>query len=853
MALALLARSASALDPAKAVTQYVRDDWGLREGLPQLSVQGFAQTPDGYLWVATEEGLVRFDGVRFTVFDEGNTPGLRSRNIEAVTAGTDGALWIGTIGGGVARLKDGVVTSYGAQQGLQSDVVLSLLADRAGDLWVGTQGGGLAQLHDGSWRHYRAADGLPSDEVTELESGSDGSVWIGTTGGLARLKNGVVQRYAVPGGSAGIATLREDRRGRLWIGLRGGGLFQLEGERIAPAALPDGLGPATVRAILDDSDGNLWLGTDAGLKRLSGGRLSTFGAKEGLAADTVLNLWEDGQHALWLGLLGGGLARLRDGDFTTYSRDEGLPHDFVRTISEDARGDLWIGSRGGGLAQLREGRFTRWGEEKGIHPFVYSVLSARDGSLWAGTHGAGVARMREGGAAAFTRVPGLPSDLVRALYEDRAGALWIGTEGGGLARWDGARFHQYTSRDGLAYDSVYCMLQDRRGDLWVGTDEGLSRMRDGRFHTYRVPDGLAGNQVRALYEDATGTLWIGTLTGLSRLREGRFTTYWRKEGLADAVFAILEDSQGQLWLSGNRGVVQVRRSELEAVAAGQASRVRSRLFGMADGLKSSECNGGVQPAAWKARDGRLWFATMRGAAVVDPARLRAIAPPPAPVLETGSANGRPVDLNASVRVPPGDGRLELSYTSARLSQPENVSFFYRLDGFDRDWIEAGPRRVAYYTNVPPGRYRFRVKACGQDGTCSADASSRELELAPHFFQTRSFTLLCLAGAGLVLWSGHHLRVRRLQGHERELQRRVDEAVSSIKVLSGLLPICAWCKKVRDDQGYWSQIETYIGTRTQAEFTHGICPSCREAMRSGGAAAGTSAARPAQAPSERKGG
>jgi len=829
LVLALQGGLALALDPVKAVTQYVRDHWGLREGLPQLSVTDIAQTPDGYLWVATEEGLARFDGVRFTVFDEENTQGLRSRNIEALAVGIDGALWIGTIGGGLARLKDGVVTPYGAPQGLPSEVVSSLLADRAGDLWVGTESSGLAQLHAGSWRRYGASEGLPSGEVIGIENGPDGSVWVGTTGGLARVTNGAVQRYAFPEATLGITALREDHGGHLWIGVRGRGLYRLQGERLEPVA---GLGTSTVLTILDDSDGNLWLGTDTGLRRWAGGRLSTFGPKEGLADDTVLSLWEDGQHALWLGTLGGGLARLRDGDFTTYSQEEGLPHDFVRSVSEDARGDLWIGSRGGGLARLREGRFTRWGEKEGIpHPFVYSILSARDGSVWAGTHGAGVVRMRPGGSV-YERVPSLPNELVRGLYEDRAGRLWVGTEGGGLSRWDGTRFQQYTSRDGLANDAVYCMLQDRHGDLWVGTNDGLSRMHDGRFDTYRVADGLAGNQVRSLYEDATGALWIGTNAGLSRYHEGRFTAFWRKQGIADAVFSILEDGQGHLWLSGNRGVVRVRRSELESVAAGRAARVRSRLFGMADGLKSPECNGGVQPAAWKARDGRMWFATMRGVAVVDPARLRAVAPPPAPVLEAASADGRPLDLGAPALVPPGDGRLELSYTSARLSQPENLSFTYRLDGFDRDWIEAGPRRVAYYTNVPPGRFRFRVKACGLDGACSAEATSHELELAPHFVQTRSFAVLCLLGVGLVLWSGHRFRVRRLRAHEQELQGHIDEALSRIQVLSGLLPMCAWCKKVRDDQGYWSQIETYIREHTQADFTHGICPDCKDAFITG---------------------
>jgi ligand-binding sensor domain-containing protein len=831
LALALRAGSAAALDPARALTQYVRDAWGLKEGLPQLSVPAMAQTPDGYLWLATEEGLVRFDGVRFTVFDEENLHGLRSRSIESLAVAADGALWIGTNGGGASRLQGGVVTTHGFPQELASEVVLSILAETTGDVWVGTQRGGLAQLHGGSWRRYRTTDGLPSEEVMNLERAADGGVWVGTSSGVARIKDGSVRRYDISGGASAVEALHLDRHGRLWLGFRQRGLYRLEGDHLEVVAGTREMANASVLAILDDRDGNVWLGTDAGLRRWAEGRLVAIGARGGPAADTVLSLWEDDRGALWVGTLNGGLMRFRDGDFVTYSSDEGLPHDFVRSVSEDTRGDVWIGSRGGGLARLREERITTWGSAEGVsHPFVYAVLSTRDGSLWVGTYGAGLVRLHDGKATSFKRAQGLPSEIVRSLYEDSSGTLWVGCEGGGLVRWDGTRFRTYTTRDGLADDTVFSVLEDRHRDLWVATNEGLSRMRDGTFTTYRTTDGLAGNQVRSLYEDSSGALWIGTLSGLSRLHEGRLSNFWRKQGITDAVFAILEDAQGRFWLSGNRGVLQVRRADLEGVAAGQADRVRSRLFGAADGLKSPECNGGVQPAAWKARDGRLWFATMKGAAVVDPARLRARSRPSAPVLEAVSVDGQPVDLRGAVRLPPGDGRLELGYTSASLSDPEALRFLYRLDSFDHDWVDAGHRRVAYYTNVPPGRYRFRLKACGPDDTCSDEVTSAEMELAPRFVQTWAFAVLCALSAALVAWSGHRYRVRRLHLHEEELHQRIDEAVSRIKVLSGLLPICAWCKKVRDDRGYWSQIEAYVSQHTEAAFTHGICPECQEGMR-----------------------
>jgi len=277
-------------------------------------------------------------------------------------------------------------------------------------------------------------------------------------------------------------------------------------------------------------------------------------------------------------------------------------------------------------------------------------------------------------------------------------------------------------------------------------------------------------------------------------------------------------------------VRRVSRAALEAVAAGTAADVHLRLFGVSDGLKTRECNGGAQPAGWKARDGRLWFATMQGAVVVDPARLRALGAPVHPIIEEGAANGRPLDPRRPARIAPGEGRLELGYTSPTFGHTDDMIFRYRLDGFDRDWIEAGPRRVAYYTNLPAGSYRFRLLACRIAGACSAEVTSAEIQLLPRFVETRTFFALCLIGVGLVIWSGHRFRLRSLLARERELQRRVDEAVSQIKVLDGLLPICAWCKKIRDDRGYWGQLESYIREHTDASFTHGICPDCRDKLR-----------------------
>ena len=417
---------------------------------------------------------------------------------------------------------------------------------------------------------------------------------------------------------------------------------------------------------------------------------------------------------------------------------------------------------------------------------------------------------------------------MRAVQEDREGNLWIGTDGGGLNRLRDGRITAYTTADGLPSDTIHALLEDGPG-LWIATNRGLSRLEQGQIRSWTTRDGLCGGLVRALHLDARGTLWIGTNGGgLCRFRDGRFTSYTRSGGLFDdVVFHILEDARGQMWMSCNRGIFRVALSELEDVAAGRTDRVRSVSYDRSDGMKSRECNGGFQPAGWKARDGRLWFPTIRGAVVVNPERLTTNPLPPGVVIEEAVIDGAPVRSRGLVEQRHGQGELEFHYAGLSLFAPEKVRFRYRLAGFDEHWVEAGGRRVAYYTNIPPGSYVFEVLAANADGVWSETAATFAVRFAPRFYQTSWFVALC-AGAVIAAAIGlHRFRVAQLRAREKELVLRVEEAVSRIKVLSGLLPICAWCKKIRDDTGYWNQLETYIRDHSQADFSHGICPDCRD--------------------------
>jgi hypothetical protein len=373
---------------------------------------------------------------------------------------------------------------------------------------------------------------------------------------------------------------------------------------------------------------------------------------------------------------------------------------------------------------------------------------------------------------------------------------------------------------------VPAIHESRDGSLWFGTDMGLWRLEGDHFRAYTRQDGLPGDNVRVLFQEADGALWVSARPGgLGRLRDGRWTVFGPGIGLLDErVHAGADDGRGYFWFSSDRGLYRVAKAELEAFAEGRVSAVTSHGYDTRDGLRVTEGNGG-RPAIWKASDGRIWFATSGGAAVVNPEMLRPNIVPPPVHLMSFRADAAAVPLQEGVRVGPGRGNLEFVYTAPSLRVPDRVQFKYRLEGFDADWVRAGSRRTAYYTNIPPGRYRFRLAASNEDGVWNETGASLAFSLAPHWYQTKSFWALIAVGLILTGVGSQRLRVRRLQAHEKELRARIREAVDQVKVLRGLLPICAGCKKIRDDKGYWDRIESYVQKHSYAEFSHGICPDC----------------------------
>ena len=777
------ARSNASLDPTKAITQYAHEIWRTEQGLPQNTVPAITQTHDGYIWMGTELGLVRFDGVQFTVFDEGNTPEFKSNVVMALLEDHLGRLWIGTQGGGLVSFKDGKFTSYTAAQGLSNDSILSLYEDHSGHLWVGTDGGGLDRFADGRFQTYTTKSGLIDDMVFAITEDRQGSLWVGTHDGLNRLKDGVFTAFTTREGLPlnYVRCLHQDRQGRLWVGTNGGGLSRFDGSAFTTFTARDGLSGNDVLALFEDQSGTLWIGTNSGgLTRLRGGRFAAYTASDGLTSNDVQSIFEDREGCLWVGT-GGGLDHFKDGRVTTFAAPEGLSRDVVLPVYEGQDGSLWLGTAGGGLNRLKGGKVTTYTTRDGLsNDFIFSIAGDPDGGLWIGTR-KGLNHFHNDKFTTYTTQQGLANDIVLVTYIDREGVLWLGGRGG-LSRFQNGKIVNYGKKDGLSNEFVMSIEEASDGSLWVGTGGGgLNRFKNGVFTVYTSQQGLSSDVVLATHQDAQGRLWIGTQGGgLDCMRDGKFTSYRMRDGLFDeAIFRILEDDAGSLWMSSNRGIFRVSKQQLEDFAAGKIARITSTSFGVPDGMKSVECNGGFQPAGWKTRDGRLCFPTMKGVSIVDP-RYRADALPFPVRIEAVSAGGHLYDPSAAGQLPPGRGQLDIYYTALGFRSPKDIRFRYMLEGFEDEWVEAGGRRVAYYTNLRPGHYRFRVLARGEDEKWNEANVPCDIYLAPHFYQAYWFYGLCGLLLVSLLGGAHELKVQTLARKERELAARVEERTHDLR-------------------------------------------------------------------------
>jgi signal transduction histidine kinase/ligand-binding sensor domain-containing protein len=751
--------------------QYVTEVWHTEQGLPQNSVNAMLQDHRGYLWIGTFGGLARFDGERFTVFDSANTPGFGSDQIFSLYESHSGALWVGTVDGGLIRLQDGVATTYTERDGLPNRWVTSIRGDVEGKLWINTAGGGVAHFAGTKLEAYPTHRGKAVREF--FLQARDGSMWFrcgqdvvrfaadGSVATLHSTKPSVFLVHEAPDGSVWIAFRDQYRLVRYYQGA------------FSEVPLPSlGRRKLTTELLLysfamtEDADKELLLRTPAGLVRTVNGMVTPPEALP-LPANAgellkVRSLLVDREGNLWVGTVGRGLIRLRRAPLTAYGKDEGLSDSNFSSVFQDREGRIWLG---GDLLYWFDGhrfhRVPRMGD-------ILTIAQTRDGDLWFGGYGGGLYRLRSGVLSRFN----VNAPAVKIIFQDREGTLWIGalTEDrpGGLYRFRDGKLEQVPG-----ISDVRAIAEDRDGGLWLGGLAGLRYMRGSKIVTYDQKQGLSSNSVYDIHQDSTGTLWVATYGGgLNGFRNGRFKAITTKDGLPDnLLLGLLEDGEGNLWFSSNQSVFRLSLKELNDFADGKISFLSPVSYGAAEGMRSTESNGG-RPGGWETSDGRIWFPTLRGVAAINPTAGNRLPPPV--VLEEAWANEFTLARNGRTSVPPGNNTLDFRFTALSFSAPEKLRFKYRLEPFDKDWVDARTRRTAHYTNMEPGEYSFHVLAVNNYGIWSGREASVRFVLLPHFYQTNWFRALCAASMLILLWCVYRFRVRQLA---YQFNMRLEERVS----------------------------------------------------------------------------
>jgi signal transduction histidine kinase/ligand-binding sensor domain-containing protein len=740
--------------------QYRFDSWTTDNGLPQASVNSILQTRDGFIWLATFGGLVRFDGLRFQVFNTGNTKGLRSGRFLWLFEDRAGNLWINTEGQGVTRYKDDVFTTYTTENGLPSNQVGRIYEDPAGNVRIET-GGGLVQSEDGTFKPATLVPGEPVIGV--FQRTRSGAFWYQEGRILHRFENGRVTVDLNTGYD--LNSFYEDREGRLWIGTREERLLMYQDGKLKVFSEAESYRRFPHVVFFEDRSGSLWLGTgDEGLFQLKDGKFARYTTADGLAGNGVNSIYQDREGTIWAGTTSG-LSRITERVVTAYSTKNGLAADNVYPIYENHQGQILIGSWNG-LTSYSGGVFTDVSKQYGVADIkVTSLLEDRNGGVWLGTWAWGIRYVKDG---KVTKIDpeGKTGLVVHAMIQDRASTIWFGCLQG-LIQYKDGRFTTYTTKDGLSGTDISSLYEDREGQLWIGTDAGLTKYQDGKFTAYKEKDGVAGI-VRAIYEDQEGALWIGTYdNGLYRLKDGRFTHFTTLDGLFDnGAFSIIEDGGGNFWISCNLGIYRVRKAELNDLADGHAKKITSVSYNKRDGMLNAECNGGGQPNGIRARDGRIWFPTQQGVAVVDPNRVPVNRQPPAVVVESAIVDTKPVSLASGVRLEPGQVNLEIDYTGLTFISPELVQFKYKLGGLDADWVDAGTRRAVYYAHLPPGTYSFRVIAANRDGFWNEEGATLQIVVVPPFWRTRRFITGAIVALVLLAYAFYRRRIAQLKRANR---------------------------------------------------------------------------------------
>jgi ligand-binding sensor domain-containing protein/signal transduction histidine kinase len=724
--------------------------WTTENGLPQNSIHAVFQSRDGYLWIATEGGVARSNAVEFKIFQHDNTPAFTSDDISCFAQGTDDStVWIGTADG-IVRFSGGTFQHFGTSEGLPSSNVLSITSVN-GSIFALT-GDGLARF-DGNRFIV-----IPTPAPATAISVSADNLLIATAAGLFQYRSNSLSpayQQLMPS-SQPIRAFGYLGDHSLWQRTATDLTFSASGN---PRTIgPSALNGAHIQFFLPSFQGGLWIGTNHGLYRLDN-TIAAPRLQPDLDTHSILALAEDAEGDLWVGTESSGLHVLRHRNFHSLPLDT---ESMATSVVQTADGTVWVGTNGEGLQSWLSGsRHTLSTHDGLLSDVILSLATALPEGLWIGTPD-GLNRLQGGRITSYTSADGLPDDFIRSVYPDRDGTVWIGTRRG-LAHLENGKITTLTHADGLGSDLVGAIVRPVNSDnLWIATLGGLSVLdRRGNIKTYTRKDGLSGNTITALFADTQGNLWIGTRgNGLSvRTADGRFLAIHRDD-LPATIDSIIGDTRGALWLGSSHGILRVRLYEMIACASSPSCTLHINRYGTSDGMPTEEVSAMGHPAVWKTAEGTLWFATRKGVAIVDPANLFINRVPPPVVLERFTVND--LDQPVGAEIPPGHTRFAFQYAALSFVAPSRVQYRYRLEGFDQHWVDAGPRRTAFYTNLPAGHYRFIVQAANNDGIWNERGAIVPFSIRPPFYRTLWFILLVIVLLALAIFLIHRLRLRRLR-------------------------------------------------------------------------------------------
>jgi signal transduction histidine kinase/ligand-binding sensor domain-containing protein len=766
---------------AADLPHFVIRRWQTDNGLPQSTATAVVQAQDGYLWVGTYNGLVRYDGVRFVVFDNNNTPALQDKGITCLFEAADGALWIGHSSGGVTRCKNGRFEKVEAAISWGEGAIRAIAMDKAGDIWLLNDTGLIARLRDGL---VLSPPTGPLAGVAQMVSSAHGNIWVARDGCLSQLRGSRLAVLEAVDTNNDVQGVGVSREGGLWV-VSGGRLRQWKNGTWSRdfGPVPSNLVP--LAQLLETRDGWLAAATaDHGFFLSRPGAAGSgvqFSRTNGFPSDWLTSLCEDREGDLWAGTAGAGLQVVRAAKVRTVSPPDQWQGRAVLSVSASGRdGALWIGSEGAGLYRLDNGAWENFALQEGLdNLYIWSAVEDAAGGLWVASWGGGFYQRQND---RFAPAPGLEKLTMpmAAILCSRQGGLWIGTLAG-LLRYQNGKAAWYGQEGRPGDRSVRAVIEDPDGTVWFGTSGGgLGCLTNGAQKWLRRKDGLASDYITCLHRDGSGSLWIGTANGLSRLKQGLLATIKQEQGLPSGhICDIEDDGNGFFWMSSHNGIIRALKADLERCADEPTNKITCLTYGLSDGMPTLECSGGL-PAGCKTSDGHLWFPTTKGLVTLDPRDVHTNALPPPVVIESLRVDEHPVAEGAAaspLRIPPGRHRFEFKYTALSFAAPEKVRFMRRLEGLETDWVPAGTERGANYIYIPPGSYKFHVIACNNDGVWNQQGAELAFTVLPFFWQTPLFRILAGLGMALVVaglvWLGMRRRMQaKLQvlEHQRAVER-----------------------------------------------------------------------------------